>query len=359
MNRFLLPLLLVVLAVVIGAIVLLVPGTTESPLDAQGQAAVPGLEDRVNDLERLTVTGAGGQVIATLVRSTEGWGVQELSDYPVQLETLREVLGDLAQAEIMEPKTNNPAYYDRLGVGPVANADAGGLRLDLATDDGAEWAVIVGDEAPTRKGHYLRLADAEQSVLARFEANIPTDAVGWVDSKVVDLMSAEVAEVQVTHGDGEVITASKTSADDTDFTLEELPEGRELISAWSVNSLGSALSTLDFEAVRPADEFEWQDASQLRAVRFDGLVVTAHLLRDETAGDWVRVEVDTPYLGEATEAEADAGADDLEQAASQSVRESADAMAARTAGWAYRIPGYKADAMVPRLEELFKEPGSS
>ncbi len=347
MKRSTVHLLAITLAVVIGAIFLLVPSGTEKPSDADGTAAIPGLEARINDISTLTVTGAGDRVMATLNRGDGGWTIEELSAYPASIETLREVLGGLAEAEILEPKTDNPDYYDRLGVEPVTGEEAGGLRLDLATEDGAQWSVIVGNEAPARGGHYLRLADAPGSVLADFEANIPADAVGWADSKVVDLMAAEVAEARVTHADGEIITAIKTSADETDFTLQELPEGRETKSAWSVNSLGSALSTLDFEAVRPVDALDWTAASELRTVRFDGLVVIARLLRDETEGDWVRIDVETPYLeaGDTSDAEATAA-----------VQEAADELAGRTRGWAYRIPGYKADAMVPRLADLLREP---
>jgi hypothetical protein len=350
MKRSTVHILAVSLAVVIGAIFLLVPEGTEKPSDSEGLAAVPGLEARVNDVTVLSVTGPGDQVLATLNRGEDGWTIEELSAYPADIETLREVLGGLAEANVTEPKTDNPTYYDRLGVEPVTSETAGGLQLDLGTGDGVQWSVIVGDEAPARGGHYLRLADAPGSVLADFDASIPADPVGWADSKVVDLMAAEVAEARVTHLDGEVITAIKTSADETDFTLQELPEGREIKSAWSVNSLGSALSTLDFEAVRPVDALDWTQASELRTVRFDGLVVIARLLRDEAEGDWVRIEVETPYLDEGEAADAEAAS---------AVREAAEELADRTRGWAYQIPTYKADAMVPRLADLLREPAET
>lgn len=366
MKRKTLHVLIVSLALVVGAIALLVPRGTETPSSVEGLSALPGLEARVNDVTRLVVVGAGEQVLATLQRGEAGWSVTELSGYPARIETLREVLGGLAEAEVMEPKTENPAYYDRLGVEPVAGEDAGGLRLDLATSDGADWSVIVGNEAPARGGHYLRLADAAGSVLARFEANIPANAAGWADTRVVDLLSAEVAEVRVTHTDGEVITARKASADETDFSLVELPDGRELKSAWSVNSLGSALSTLDFEAVRPLDDLDWSEASELRTVRFDGLVVVAHLLRSGEDGDWVRIEVETPWIEDGAAAASDddaggVGATESDGAAeiTAELEQTAAELTERTRGWAYRIPAYKADAMVPRLADLLREPAQS
>ncbi len=351
-------LLAVAVAIVIAAIFLLLPEQTDD-IPLADAAAVPGLEARVNELDRVSVVGAGGEVLATLSRVDDGWAIAELAGYPANMDTLRTVLGGLATAQVMEPKTDNPAYYDRLGVEDVAGADAGGLRLDLGAGDAESWSVIVGNEAPTRGGHYLRLADAAGSVLADFEADVPATAAGWADARVIDLMAGEVAEARITHPDGETVTARKISADETDFSLLELPEGRETKSAWAVNSLGSALSTLDFETVRRADEFDWDGAVELQVLRFDGLAVTAWLLREEDA-DWLRLEAAAPPPEPAPEPSVEAEAADTAAGATaavttDSVREAADAINSRVAGWAYGIPGFKADAMDARLEELLKE----
>ncbi len=337
MSRKHFSILAVTLLVVVAAIFLLLPQRTGHDTVEGDAAVLPGLEARVNDVDRVTVVTAGESVSATLVRDEDGWRVEQLEGYPADLGVLRDVLAGLAQARVLEAKTANPVYYARLGVEDVAAEDAGGVRLDLSAGDGTEWSVIVGDEAANRGGHYLRLPGVAGSVLADFEADVPTDPAGWTDTKVIDLMAGEVAEVSLRHPDGETVTARKVSADETDFSLAELPDGRETKSAWAVNSLGSALSTLDMESVRPADGLDWADAIELRAVRFDGLEVTAWLLRgaDENDGDWLRLEAAAPF----------AEADGEENPA---VTEAAAEINARVAGWAYRIPGYKADAMDKR-----------
>ena len=362
--------LVIALVVVTAAIFLLLPGQTGREAPDEEAAAVPGLEAAANALDELTVVGAGDTTIARLERDASGWRVLELAGYPADLEVLRDVIGGLARARVIEPKTDNPAYYDRLGVRDLRDPEAGGLRLDLAAG-GDRWSVIVGDEAPNRGGHYLRLAGVAGSVLADFEGDVPADAAGWADTTVVDLMAGEVAEVRITHPDGETVTARKVSADETDFSLLELPEGRETKSAWSVNSLGNALSTLDFEGVGRVDDMTWDDAIAVRAVRFDGLVVEARLLRHAADGDWLRLEasvLDDASGQAAVAADAEAGdgeasategsTDDAEapEAAATPAETDADAINTRTAGWAYRIPGFKADAMDVRVGDLLREP---
>lgn len=378
-------LLAVILLVVLGAIFLLLPQQTGRDNGGVSGAAIPGLEAAVNDIERLEAVGAGNTVIATLVRGDDGWSVTELGGYAADLAVLRDVLGGLAQARVIEPKTDNPDYYARLGVEDVQDEEAGGVRLDFVAGD-RRWSVIVGEEAPTRGGHYLRLAESPGSVLADFEGDVPTEASGWVDTRVVDLLAGEVAEVRIEQPDGEVLTAQKISADETDFTLLELPEGRELKSAWSVNALGSALSTLDLEGVRPAATLSWDDAIDVQALRFDGLAISAELLRTGEDGDWIRLSARAPAPdtepepereippdaesgtapeaaanGEGvteTDSDAETAPGDLVAAGVAAVREEAEQINERVSGWAYRIPGYKADAMDKRLVDLLREPES-
>lgn len=378
MSRKHLPVLAIALVVVLGILFLLLPGQTGRETLDGSSALLEGLDGEVNDVNRVTVVGAGEAVVATLVRGDGAWRIEEFAGYPADMAVVREVLGGLARASVIEAKTDNPDYYARLGVEDVGDAAAGGLRLDIEVGEERTWSVIVGDEAPNRGGHYLREAGEAGSVLADFEADVPADAAGWADTTVVDLLAAEVAEVQLRHPDGETVTARKVSADETDFTLLELPDGREIKSAWSVNSLGSALSTLDFESVQPVDAVDWSAAIAFRALRFDGLEVRGELLRDETLGDWLRLEAVAPEAVEASEqvplgetddiaSGEDAAARDPAEAAAEALENAApvnpaiDAAAnlnARVGGWAYQVPGYKADALAKRLEELLKEPGS-
>ncbi len=217
MSRKAFSVIAITLALVLAAIFLLLPAQTSRDGIGTADQLLPGLAARVNDVDRIVAVGAGDTVIATLNRNDATWTVSELAGYPVDLDILRPILAGLAQAEVIEQKTANPEYYARLGVEDVSLPDAGGIRLDLSAGD-QSWSLIVGKEAANRGGFYLRTVDADASVLADFDENIPADAAGWVDDRVIDLMAGEVAEVQILHPDGETVTARKISADETDFT---------------------------------------------------------------------------------------------------------------------------------------------
>lgn len=386
--------LLLVLTVVVAVLVLLIPGRTGKESDFEQSRLLPGLQEQVNDLDWLLFSGAGETTVATLQRSEGAWRVAEADGYPADWERLRALLADLARAEIVEAKTANPDYYDRLGVEDIAQSEAGGTRIAFPDGSGLP-AVIVGKRAQGREGQYVRLEGTAASALVDRELDLPSSASDWLEQDIVDISDSEVVEVDIAHADGERVTAKKTSADDADFQLQDIPEGREIRSAWTVNSLANSLSALTLEAVARDDAVDWGEATRFGLITADGLRVDVELVAreaaggedDEAAGEaetehWIRlaaslyqtaVDSAVETAGDEAAREADeamqeapeeAPADETaarEQLAEETATEeqAADDAAARAReinqrvdGWAYRIPQYKFDAMNKRLEDL-------
>lgn len=354
------------LAIVILAVTLLIPEPTGREQLLDGGLLAPDLAERVNDINRLTVTGAGGKMVATLERGEQQWTVSELGAYPANWERVRDLLAGLARAEILELKTANPDYHARLGVEDIDEPQAGGQMIEVKGGD-FSLAVIIGNEAKGRNGRYLRLADTAQSVLADFDARVPATAVDWAERQVTDIASAEVAEVEIVHADGETVLARKSSADESDFTLVNQPEGRELQSSWSVNSLGGVLTALQMDGVKPAAEIDWQEAARVRVLTFSGLEVQvdAALIGED---HWIRLNAAAPYATAAEDASSadtattvDAAqptgekeVDGGETGAKSDAEAAAAEFNAQVAGWAYKIPAYKFEAMTKRLEAMLK-----
>jgi hypothetical protein len=181
------------------------------------------------------------------------------------------------------------------------------------------------------------LPDAPGSLLVDRELVIPEETVDWAAREVLEIASADVADVTIEHADGEVIRIQKISADDTDFTLLEMPEGRELQSSWSVNSIADAFSSLQLDDVKPAAELDWAESVQIHVITFSGWVYDLQLASGE--GDH--------WLQWSAKRHGDAESD-------QTIQEPLQELIERTSGWAFQIPAYKAEAMNKRLESLLK-----
>jgi hypothetical protein len=372
--------LLLVLTVVVAVLVLLIPGKTGKESEFEQSRLLPGLQEQVNDLDWLQFSGAGATTIATLQRSEGAWRVAEADGYPADWERLRTLLADLARAEIVEAKTANPDYYDRLGVEDIGQPEAGGTRIAFPAGSGLP-AVIVGKRAQGRAGQYVRLEGTAASALVDRELDLPSSASDWLDKDIVDISDSEVVEVEIGHADGERVAAAKASADDEDFQLQEIPEGREIRSAWTVNSLANSLSAMTLEAVAREDAVDWSGATRFGLVTADGLRVDVDLAAqppadageaDDEAGDadreyWIRLQASLyrTAVGRAVEAPEAEGTEQEgsgeeaptdEQPADEQPVDETEARAReinqRVSGWAYRIPQYKFDAMNKRMEDL-------
>jgi len=335
----------------VGAFVLILPEPTGQDEVSESGLLLPGMADQVNELDWLRLTAAGNQIIVTLQRKGDLWIAEEASSYRADWETLRKLLSALSQARIVEAKTANPEYYDRLGVEDVSSESAAGVLIAFAADTGLP-AVVAGNGARGRSGQYVRLADSAASALIDTVLEVPLERSSWLDPSIIDISEAEVVEVEVIHPDGEKVAITKVSAEEEDFQLLDIPAGREVKSNWSVNALASVLADLSLDSVSPQDKLGWENASRLSLLTADGLQINAELIEVAAAEEtddaefWMRLEAGL-YT---TALETRGGS----QESDDETRQRAETINNRTRGWAYRIPGYKFTSMTQRMEDLLK-----
>jgi hypothetical protein len=193
-------------------------------------------------------------------------------------------------------------------------------------------------------------------------------------------------EVTITQPDGSRVSVSKKSADDKDFALQDLPQGREIQSSWSVNALGGSLSGLQLDEVVADSQLDWSQASHLRLLTADGLEIAADLVKADDKS-WIRLvasahppppgqdagnepaqaqaesgeQAGGASAGQAAAATPDqTGAEELagqaavEKAAAEDLGKRVETINHRVQGWAYAIPQYKFDVMNKTLEDLLK-----
>jgi hypothetical protein len=352
---------LLMVSVVVAVTALMLPDRTGQQQSLESDSLLPGLQSQVNQLDWLRVRGAGDKVLATLVRDDDQWTVEEVHGYRADWGRLQPLLSGLASAEIIELKTANAAYYDRLGVENVSSGNAAGYQVEFAADTGLP-AVIIGNTAQARGGQYVRIQGSEQSVLVDSRFELPSTRQGWLDRDIVDIGDAEVVEVEIIHPDGERIMARKASADDDNFMLEGIPDGRKVKSDWTVNSLAGSFAALTLEGVAPEGEIDWSGATKVRLLTADGLNAEAEIVGvkaedgatdDSTAPAeyWLRLQsgLYTTAVGSAV----DSGGSDETAARAKAINE-------RVSGWAYRLPPYKFKSMNKRMDDLLQavEPSS-
>lgn len=322
----------------------------QQPVEAGDTLFLPGLQAELDAIERVELVGAGGETIATLARDPMGWSVSERDGYPADLQKVRHTLLSLAEARILEAKTANPEWHDRLGVEAIETEGAGGVAVTLVGAD-VPVNVIVGDSVGDYQA-YVRRSDEAQSYLIDRDPQVGSAAADWLETEILSIAGDQIQQVTVTHPDGEVLIIAKEDAEQTNFTVEGIPEGRELQYDSVANVMGNVLANLSLQDVESrTDDDEPVTVTEFRT--FDGLVITAESIeRGEDA--WVAFQI--TYDPAAQQAEdqpsEDDGGDAQEIDSDPQAR--AQELAARLDGWRYQIATYQFDQLTRRMDDLLR-----
>jgi hypothetical protein len=373
----------------------------ESRTEAAGWL-LPALHDHVNDVDKVTFSGAGDAVLATLERGKDGWTLAEKGGYAVDTGKLRAFLLKLADAREVERKTANAGKYDLLGVEDVSAPSARGVQVELA---GLSEPVklIIGNAAPQGDGTYVRRAGDAQSWLVSGSLAPERAPADWLRKDLADIPAERIASVTLTHGEAKPIQVAKEHEGDANFSLADVPKGREAGSEYALNSLASTLSSLRFDDVLPAAEaVPPEHPVTARYATFDGIEVEATAWQHEgkdyarfaasldearadahiaaqQAKDREAHEAASQHAGQAAEADSAAGtpaegsgtvdadappaplsvgdpARDREQRLEKLRQEVAD-LNAHFSGWTFVIPAYKYANMDKKLDDLLAPAG--
>lgn len=322
------------------------------------QPAVPGLAERLGNVDKVVIRGAGDAVLATLERGEQHWRLVE-RDYPADAATLRSLLLNLAEARRVAAKTSKPELYERLGVEDVSNAEAQGVKLEIS-GGGEPLAVILGQNVPTGTGTYLRLANEAQSWQIDKNVAVEKTTANWLQKDLADIQPNRIQAVTVTHGKDTVEIVANDSADG-DFILANLPRGREPQSDFVADATAGFLQGLRIDDVASAESQPVVEPQRNAVFRTkDGLdiAVTSWTANDKA---WAQFGVSLDEARavaaiEAEQAKAKAEWEAREAAANAATPAEADAPAAdgETAGDA-AAPGAAADAPAADTAELAPE----
>lgn len=333
MNRnTLLTLAAVTTALLLIAILVSGPGqqTGES-----GALLLPDLKSSLNEIDQITIVGKEGRNIASLEKNDTQWTLAERGSYPVDLGKLRQILITLADAIIIEEKTANPEFYDRLGVEDVAQADASGHRIDLRGAT-VNASIIIGN-SNSGTHTFVRRAGEPESWLVSGLIELADDPVTWLDRDLIDIPATNIASVTITQPDGGVLRVAQPSPEQSGFEVLDLPKDRKLSYEGIAGTIGGALSNLTLENVQSAAGFQSNqlDPVVARFETFDGLIVEA---RSYQSDDSLQVLFSAFVSDSAPNTEA--------------TTELADTLTARLAPWVYTLPAHQADQLVSRMDNL-------
>jgi len=296
-----------------------------------GDPVLSGLDkSSLNSVTEIRLSKGDG-TRTTLKKGGTGWSVGE-RDYPADSGKVRKLLLDLAALNVVEEKTSLPDNYPLLGVEEVSSAKATGTRVDAVTP-ARTYSLIVGKSSGAKSG-FVRVSNSPRSLLAAPLITVDADPRRWLDHSLIDIAQERMKEIAVKPAQGPAYTASRTSKDQPDYTVAEIPKGRELSSPAAADPIAGSLGSLSLDDVQHAPAAAPAGVSHAIFKTFDGLEIDVAGRKDGT-----RTLIALAPRSSAKETEAEA-----------------QALEARLKGWEFEIPSYKYDGMFRPLEDLLKKP---
>lgn len=314
----------------------------------------------------------------SIQKTENGWGVDQKNGYPVETKKVRSLLLGMARTKRLEAKTRNPDLYEKLQLQDVDKEGAQSVHVSLMGDNDTALAdVIFGKNQsakadPAQREYYVRVGDDPQSWLVQSDFELVRDASQWLLQEVLALDESRIRSAEVAHENGTVVMVQRSSSDDANFLLSNIPEGRKIEYEFAVNDVANSFANLNLEDVVKVDEVDFSNSRKAVMHSFDGLTVVLEAAeKGEMFYARLQAEFDSELVEEnksdtSTEneeslhSEGDTIAEPQAQPAATSksadeVQQEVDMLNARWAGWAYQLPDFELNSIFKPMDELLEE----
>jgi hypothetical protein len=293
-----------------------------------GDLVLPGLENALNTVTEIRLT-KGDETHTTVKKGASDWVVAE-RDYPADSGKVRKFLLDLGALNVVEEKTRTPANYPQLGVEDTTSPKSTGTRVAVVTPTKV-YELIIGKPSSGKSG-YVRVPTTQQALLAAPSLSIDADPKRWIDHTFIDIKQERVKEVEEKPAEGPGYTASREKKEQPDFTVSNIPKGRELTSPVAADSIAGSLGGMTIDDVRKGGGAGAAKISHAIFRTFDGLQLDVTGRKDDTH-DLITITATSTAPETADEAQK---------------------LTAQFQGWEYEIPSYKYDSIFHSMDDLLK-----
>jgi hypothetical protein len=337
-RRGLLSLVAAAVALVALAVLVLSRGDHSAGDAVAGGRALPGLADKLGEVAAIRLTR--GAMAINLRAGDGGWAVVETGGYSADQDRIRKLLLQLAELELIEPKTDKPELLARLDLDDPANGKS--TEITAQTRNGAMLGqIIIGRDRPSdiakgEAGVYVRKSGSDRAWLARGSFALGGDVLSWLDRRIIDIAPTRIASVVLTTADGSAAIVARSSADQP-FAIDAPPADARPKPDAALAAPAGALDQLELTDVKRATDSPTPKDNTATAAftTFDGVVIGLRLSPPEV-GDWLTIQATGTGDGEAE----------------------AKAFNDRLSPWAFQIPPARAKLLRMTLSDFLLPRGS-
>ncbi|MFP6781117.1 MAG: DUF4340 domain-containing protein [Gammaproteobacteria bacterium] len=321
----------------------------------------PQLMNVLNDVNEISVAGSDNTID---LRDADGnWVVTNRDDFPADISKVRSTLLELAQARVVESKTNKPEHYAKIGVNTPDSPDSTSFLINASSAQDKLISLIVGNKRsnsqPGTPQYFVREVDSSTALLVQAGLELNADPTQWMDTEIVDIAAERVRSVTIGKNKTKPIVVSKQQPDENFYSLANIPEGFTAASRSVVSSFGALLLGVRFDNVLTAKKIEGENPRTTSMLEtFDGLRATIEQFDyEDSLVTRFRFTYD-PELVEPADTEPEDQADgenpSPELDTEPSVQSSIEELNRRVQRWVYVLPDYKSRLLAKTFDEMIK-----
>lgn len=303
--------------------------------DIKGEKLFPALTEKMQQLDQLRLKQ--GDKVLTLKKKEDNWVISEKNDYPLKKEPVRSLLYQLAQAELIEPKTRKQDRYHLLELEDPSKKDAKSVEVSLFDKEDKTLAqVILGKKrwdafGSSKSGVYVRKPGNDQTWLSSANLSPSLDVKEWVETKFFKFDISKMKELEFKQNNEENYSITPDSKGN--YILSEQGNVRKTKETTDLKDIVNSYNSLELEDVRKLNSTPTgKDVSIISLTSVEGLAVEFRLSKDKESY-WLSLN---------------ATGDDK-------AKKEAEAINEKTQGWEYKIPSWKAEAMMKNVKDIIAE----
>ena len=240
----------------------------------------PELFEQLDDVDKITFKGEQDEF--TLQYDGKNWVISDYYNYLADKELVRRMLVDMADARILEQKTEDPDLYPVLGVEGAEVEGGASFEIKLFNDEQVIAGLILGQardlssESAGPQQYFVRRIGEQRSYLAEGYFQLSPMMLNWIDGQIMDIARERIARVDIIQPTGEAATLINLGQKDKFGTPEDREETVFRYEQLGYDIAGS-LFQMRLEDVQPVNDFSRGDADVVRAefLTYDGLKIIA------------------------------------------------------------------------------------
>lgn len=180
-----------------------------------------------NLVDGISMESAEHKELVSAEKVSGQWHLPNKYGYAADVEKLSNILQSLKDGNIVELKTKQEKYFDRLGLQDLSNPTSAATLLTIISGD-KDIKLLLGNESTSSNGRYIRFAGQSQSYLVDLDIDIPNSSTDWLTPNIVNVDFDQIRKVDIMLPDEQFSILRKELLQDTPSGSMETNNGSRL-----------------------------------------------------------------------------------------------------------------------------------